>query len=178
MPTYVAFLRAINLGAKRKFPKDAIKAATVAAGATGVETYINTGNVLLTIGARSTEKVRTRLEASYAEAAGFEVPTIVFPGPELAAIAADARELTSPDLARHYLYLLQAEPDPGAVAALEAREDDLGRVVVRNRAAHVLLGPAYEAGNVDPWKIERTLGVVATNRNLNVVTTLADRWCS
>ena len=27
MPTYVAFLRAINLGATRKFPKDAIKAA-------------------------------------------------------------------------------------------------------------------------------------------------------
>src|SRR4051794_20858140 len=45
MPTYVAFLRAINLGATRKFPKDAIRAATEAAGGSGVETYINTGNV-------------------------------------------------------------------------------------------------------------------------------------
>ena len=32
VPTYVAFLRAINLGAKRKFPKDAIVAAVEAAG--------------------------------------------------------------------------------------------------------------------------------------------------
>ena len=32
MATYVAFLRAINLGAKRKFPKDDIVAATQAAG--------------------------------------------------------------------------------------------------------------------------------------------------
>ena len=30
MPTYVAFLRAINLGAKRKFPKAAIKAVVAA----------------------------------------------------------------------------------------------------------------------------------------------------
>ncbi|HEV2798078.1 MAG TPA: DUF1697 domain-containing protein, partial [Nocardioides sp.] len=44
MPTYVAFLRAINLGRTRKFPKDAIKAATEAAGGSDVETYINTGN--------------------------------------------------------------------------------------------------------------------------------------
>ena len=43
MATYIAFLRAINLGATRKFPKDAIKASVEAAGGTDVETYINTG---------------------------------------------------------------------------------------------------------------------------------------
>ena len=78
MPTYVAFLRAINLGAKRKFPKDAIKAATEAAGGSDVETYINTGNVRLTHSARSVAKVQAALEEAYAAAAGFEVPTIVF----------------------------------------------------------------------------------------------------
>jgi uncharacterized protein (DUF1697 family) len=45
VPTYVAFLRAINLGAKGKFPKAAIIRAVEAAGFTDVETYINTGNV-------------------------------------------------------------------------------------------------------------------------------------
>ena len=53
VPTYVAFLRAINLGAKRKFPQDAIKTATEAAGGSDVETYINTGNVRLTHPSRS-----------------------------------------------------------------------------------------------------------------------------
>lgn len=178
MPTYVAFLRAINLGARRKFPKDAIRAATEATGATGVETYINTGNVRLASSARSTEKVRAALERAYLEAAGFEVPTIVFTAAELAGIADDARELTSADLARHYVYLLQAEPSAEAVAALEARTHDLGRVVVRRRAVHLLLGPGYEAGNVDPWSVEKALGVVATNRNFNVVTAVSDRWCT
>ena len=45
MPSYVAFLRAINLGSTRKFPKEAVKAAVEKAGGTAVETYINTGNV-------------------------------------------------------------------------------------------------------------------------------------
>ena len=68
MPTYVAFLRAINLGARRKFPKDAITSATEAAGGTDVETYINTGNVRLTHSARSVAKVRAALEEAYAAA--------------------------------------------------------------------------------------------------------------
>ena len=38
MPTYVAFLRAVNLGATRKFPKADIVAATEAAGGVDVET--------------------------------------------------------------------------------------------------------------------------------------------
>ncbi|TWG97384.1 uncharacterized protein (DUF1697 family) [Nocardioides sp. J9] len=177
MPTYVAFLRAINLGPNRKFPKADIVAATEAAGGTDVLTHINTGNVRLTIGNRSPQKVAAVLEKAYEERAGFAVPTIVFTTAELRAIADDARELTRPDLERHYVYLLADEPDPDRVTAVHERSTDVNQVVVRGRAAHVLLGPGYEAGAVDPYKIEKSLDVVATNRNLNVVTTLADKWC-
>lgn len=179
MPTYVAFLRAINLGATRKFPKADIVAATEAAGGTDVRTHINTGNVRLGSTRRSTATVAQALEEAYADRAGFDVPTIVFTTAEFAAIAADARELTSADLERHYVYLLKDEPAAARVRELEQRSsDDTGRVVVRRRAAHVLLGPGYVAGNVDPHRVEKSLQVVATNRNFNVVTTLADSWCS
>lgn len=179
MPSYVAFLRAINLGPTRKFPKADIVAATEAAGGTDVRTHINTGNVRLTTPLRSRAKVETALETAYEERTGFAVPTIVFTLPELVAIATDARELTAArtDLERHYVYLLKHEPDPALVAEIEERSDDVNAVVVRGRAAHVLLGPGYVAGGVDPYRTERTLGV-ATNRNFNVVTTLADKWCS
>ena len=49
---------------------------------------------------------------------------------------------------------------------------------MRGRAAHLLHGADYQAGGVDPWGVEKALGVVATNRNFNVVTTLAKKWCS
>lgn len=180
MPTYVAFLRAINLGARRKFPKADIVAATEAAGCTGVQTHINTGNVLLTTRLRSRAKVEAALEEAYLARTGFEVPSIVFTLAELVAVAEDARELSAarPDLERHYLYLLKEDPDPARVAEVEARSDDVNEIVVRRRVAHVLLGPGYQAGGVDPYRVERSLGVVATNRNLNVVTTLAEKWCA
>lgn len=179
MPRYVAFLRAINLGANRKFPKADIVAATEAAGGSDVLTHINTGNVALTLPLRSRARVEAALEAAYEERTGFVVPTIVFTPAELRTVATDARELTAgrPDLERHYVYLLKEEPDVEKVAEAEARGGGANVLVVRGRAAHVLLGPGYQAGGVDPFKVEKSLGVVATNRNFNVVTTLADTWC-
>lgn len=178
MPTYVAFLRAINLGATRKFPKAAIVAATEVAGGADVATHIASGNVRLTTSMRSLERVRAALEASYAAAAGFEVPVIAFTPDELRQVAADAAELARPDLERHYVFLLQRRPDADAVAALEAKGDDVTSVVVRDRAAHVLLGPGYRPGDADPFAVEKALGVVATNRNAGVVGTIVERWCS
>ncbi|GAA4811029.1 DUF1697 domain-containing protein [Nocardioides caeni] len=179
MPTYVAFLRAINLGPTRKFPKADIVTATEAAGGTDVLTHINTGNVRLTTPLRARAKVEAALETAYAAHIGFEVPAIVFTTAELRAIADDARELTAarPDRERHYVYLLKDAPAADVAADAEAHNDDLNAVFLRGRAAHVLMGPGYQAGNVDPFKVERRLGV-ATNRNFNVVTTLADKWCS
>ena len=179
MPKYVAFLRAINLGPHRKFPKADIVAATEAAGGADVLTHINTGNVCLTTRLRSRAKVEAALEAAYEQRAGFVVPTIAFTPAELVAIADDARELTGarPDLERHYVYLLKDQPDAALARAVEERSDEVNEVVVRGRAAHILLGPGYRAGGVDPYQVEKSLAVVATNRNFNVVTTLADKWC-
>ena len=82
MPTYIAFLRAINIG-KRKFAKDAIVAACEAAGCTDVETYINTGNVRVTTPLRSRAKVESALEKAFEDAAGFDIPTVVLTPKEL-----------------------------------------------------------------------------------------------
>ena len=93
VPTYVAFLRAINLGPNRKFAKAAIVEAVEECGFTDVETYINTGNVRFTTSMRSRAKVEQALEKAFRKHAGFEVPTIVFTTAELRQIAADAVEM-------------------------------------------------------------------------------------
>src|SRR6478735_10644144 len=90
VPAYVAFLRAINLGPTRKFPKAAIVEAVEDCGFTDVETYINTGNVRFRCSLRSRAKVEQALEKSFQKHAGFEVPTIVLPPSQLMQLAADA----------------------------------------------------------------------------------------
>ncbi|NLP85041.1 DUF1697 domain-containing protein [Microbacterium sp. CFH 90308] len=198
MPTYVAFLRAINLGAKRVFPKGDIRRVVEEAGFTDVETHINTGNVRLSTPMRSRAKIEAALEKAFAADRGFEVPTMVFTTTELAAIAREARKLSDerPGLARHYVYLMKDElPDEtvariaslasvptapplaaGASSGASGRVGPAGEVVVRGRAAHALLGPGYQTGSVDPLNAAKLLGV-ATNRNLTVITALAAKWC-
>ena len=122
MPTYVAFLRAINLGSTRKFPKADIVAAVESTGATGVATYINTGNVLLTTSLRSRSKVEATLERAFEADRGFAVPTIAFSPEEICAIVDDADELAAAreTEGRHYVSLLKESPTEEGVRTIEA----------------------------------------------------------
>ena len=179
MATWIGFLRAINLGASRKFAKADIAAAALEAGFTGVETYINTGNVRLETRLRSRARIETALEESFARRAGFEVPTICFTAAEVRAIAADAEELAPrrPDGdPRHYVSLLKHEPSADAVHLLEGRSTPEAVAVVRGRAAHLMLAGPYGTSRLSNVEVERALGT-ATNRNLSVIAALAQRWC-
>lgn len=178
MTTYVAFLRAINLGAKRVFPKGDIVRVATDAGFGNVETHINTGNVRFDTTLRSRERIASTLESAFLADRGFEVPTIVFTTAEFAELAREAVALSAerPDLARHYVYLLRDEPSAEQAALIESLSSERGDMVVRGRAVHALLFPNYEAGVVDPHGVVKLLGD-GTNRNLNVVTTIAEKWC-
>ncbi|MCC2032970.1 DUF1697 domain-containing protein [Microbacterium allomyrinae] len=177
MPTYLGFLRAINLGAKRVFPKDDIRRVVEGAGFTDVATHINTGNVRFTTPMRSIAKIEAVLEAAFAADRGFEVPTVVFTRAEFAAIAREVAELGAqhPGLERHYVYLLKEEVPPESIARIEELASDAGEMVVRGRAAHALLGQGYQAGTVDPLRAAKHLGV-ATNRTATVISALAEKW--
>lgn len=176
--TYLAFLRAINLGAKRVFPKVDIRRVVEAAGFTEIETHINTGNVRFSTPMRSRARIEAALESAFVADRGFEVPTMVYSTAEFAEIVRDAERLSAenPGLARQYVYLMKDELPDETVARVRALATDAGEMVVRGRAAHALLRPGYEAGTVDPLGAAKLLGV-ATNRNLNVVRALAQKWC-
>ena len=174
MATWIGFLRAINLGAKRKFPKGDIVAAVEAAGFTDVETYINTGNVRFTTTMRSRERIETTLEKAFLAQAGFEVPTICFTPAELRAIAAEAASFGHDG--KHYVSLLKEPPSAAAVRALEETSTAEEVAKVGGRAVHLMLGENYHEARLTNAAVEKHLGV-ATNRNLTVVRTLAEKWC-
>lgn len=179
MADYVAFLRAINLGATRKFDKAAIVAATEGAGFTGVATHINTGNVRLTTRLRSRERVRDVLEAAYLADRGFAVPVAVLTPEELRQAVVDGHALaaTMPEGwdGRAYASLMRDEPTPEGVAALEAcsTEDELA--VVRGRVAHLMVR-GYGTSRMTNVAVERQLGV-STNRALTVLEQVVTKWC-
>lgn len=179
MPTYVVFLRAINLGASRKFPKADVQRVVEKTGAMDVAVHLNTGNVRLTSRQRSTTAVAARLEQAFATDRGFEVPTVVLTPDELAGVAADAADVAGEApfaVAAHFVSFLKEDPGPEAVADFTSREHDGEYAVVRGRAVHLMLDTAdrYRTARL-PVTVEKVLGV-ATNRNLTVVSELARRW--
>ena len=178
MPTFVAFLRAVNVG-KRKYPMAELREALTTAGFEEVETHIQTGNVLFRTSLRSRAKVIAALEKAMLEDRGFEVPVVLMTPQELSEVYDEACDFGGgKKLQGHYLSLLAEPPTKKGAAALEERSGDGEEVKVGQRAVHLMLStrPYHEAttGNAE---VEKHLGV-ATTRNLTVITKLAEKWGS
>jgi uncharacterized protein (DUF1697 family) len=176
MATYLGFLRAINLGANRKFPKADIIAATEAAGFSEVATHIASGNVRFDTNLRSRARIEDALETAYLADRGFEVPTIVFSPAELCAVADEAEEVAAGHPGTHYVSLLKRAPSADLVRRIEAQSTDRDVARVRGRAVHMIITDSYHHAPLTNATIEKQLGV-ATNRNLKVIRAIADKWC-
>ena len=177
MSTYLAFLRAINLGATRRLPKDAIRRATEAAGGVDVETYLNTGNVRLTHPARSVARVAALLQASYAVEAGFEVPTVVFTAAELRRLVDRGDELHAEHdpAGQHYVTLFASPPDAAAIEAVHRLEMPGERCVVEGRAAYALLDGDVHTSRLLTSREFKALGQ-GTARTIKVLRAVRDKW--
>ena len=178
MPTFIAFLRAVNVG-KRKYPMAELRDALSAAGFEEVETHIQTGNVMFRTSLRSRPKVIAALEKAMLEDRGFEVQVVLLTPQELSELYDEACDFGGgKQLQGHYVSLLAEPPTKQGAKALEARSGEGEEVRVGERAVHLMLStrPYHEAttGNAE---VERHLGV-ATTRNLTVITKLAEKWSS
>jgi uncharacterized protein (DUF1697 family) len=180
MPTYVAFLRAINLGATRKFPKADIVAAAEAAGCADVDTHINTGNVLVTTALRSHAKVEAALEKAFLADRGFEVPTMAFTPAEVCGIVDDAAEIAAGHrpVGGQYVSLLKEPPPARVRAEAEQTSYDGEHLELRGRVVHLLLEQraGYHNARLGNAWVEKQIGV-ATNRNITVLQAIAQKWC-
>jgi uncharacterized protein (DUF1697 family) len=180
--THLAFLRAINLGATRKFPAAEVRQVVENVGGTQVASYINTGNIRFEHAEQDQKHIKGLLEQAFAANRGFEVPTLVFSPSELGQIAQDAAMLDTrhPWAERHYVYLLDASADAQNVAALTERcRPELELFVTEGRAGHLLMtGSAdFRSTRFGINVVEKQLGL-ATNRNVTVIRTLHKNWCS
>jgi uncharacterized protein (DUF1697 family) len=182
MPTYIALLRAVNVGGRVCKMAD-LRAHLTASGLAEVETYIQTGNVRFTSTLRSPAKVERHVEAALREACGFDVPTVIFSPAELREVYDAAMALPPPFPAsdgtqrRYVTFFKQGDhPGPEAAEAIAAWDRPGESAVAIGRAVHVWLDhPTMQAEFFGAFKKVLAPG---TNRDLKVVTTLAQRWGS
>jgi uncharacterized protein (DUF1697 family) len=179
VPTFIALLRAVNVGG-RVYKMADLRAHLEAAGLTEVESYIQTGNVRFRTSLRSVAKVEAHLERTFVENIGFEVPTILLTPEELTAAYTDARGIEPPAFAaegqrRYVTFFKPADVPSGQDAkAIEAWDQPGESALVLGRAVHLWLAhPTHEARFHGAFRKALAPG---TARDLRVVTTLAERW--
>ena len=180
MPSYVAFLRAVNVG-KRQVKMAALREWLADDGFTDVETHIQTGNVRITTSLRSMAKVEQRLEKLLLDRCGFEVPCIMFTPAGLRQVYDDALAIEPPayadrDDARRYVVFFKDAPTAEQVTECAAYEAEVERAWIIGRAAHIWI-----AGGMADAQIFGRLAKIfdpGTNRNLTVVRTLVEKWAS
>jgi uncharacterized protein (DUF1697 family) len=179
MATFVALLRAVNVGG-RFYKMADLRRHLTDSGLQDVETYIQTGNVRFRTALRSATKVEAHCERVLGEHCGFDVPTIVLSPGELRQVYDDALALTPafPQVQgqRRYVSFFKAGHAPsGDVAARIEAWDAAGEsAFVRGRAVHVWLDHTmHEATFFGAFKKALAPG---TNRDLKVVAALSERW--
>ena len=174
MPTYVAFLRAINLGARRKVPMKELVTCLEEAGFTDVATHLATGNVRLRSRHRSTDAVEAAVEKALEARFGFEVPTIVLTLEDLRRVVAESAAAI-PEAERSYVTLLKSPPPEDVVHALDDWSEPGEGAKVGHRSVHWWADHDMQASKLSNAAVEKQLGV-ATTRTVAVVRTVWEKW--
>ena len=121
MTTYIAFLRAINVGGR--FAKMAdLRAGLTCQGFSDVESYIQSGNLRLTSALPSAPEVEAALETALGQVCGFTVRSVVRTPVRLGELTSYGMGLAAPleGEVRRYVTFLKDDPDDGFTAAMNS----------------------------------------------------------
>ncbi|MES2015401.1 MAG: DUF1697 domain-containing protein [Pseudomonadota bacterium] len=165
MPTFVALLRAVNVGGTGKLPMTELKNMCEAAGFTSVRTYIASGNVVFDSRLSET-KVKAALEAALLQYAGKPVKVMVRSGAELAQVlAANPFAHEAPN--RTVAIFLDGAPPADTLQTLSGKKDE--EIALGTREIYVHYGEGMGQS-----KLNIRAAAEGTARNINTIAKLAE----
>lgn len=164
MTSFVALLRAVNVGGTCKLPMADLKAMCEQAGFESVRTYIASGNVVFESG-NTGAQVKAALEKLLAAYAGKPVGVMVRTGAEMARVlAANPFPNAAPN--RTVAIFLDQAPPADTIARAGGRASE--EIALGSREVYV----HYGAGMADS-KLTLPVQKEGTARNMNTIARLA-----
>ncbi len=174
MPTYVAFLRAINVTG-RFVKMTALAEAFHAAGHADARTFLQSGNVVFTSSSRSPAKLQAALQDGLEPRLGFRSEAFVRMAAEVRAIAAHAIGLQGGVAAggEVNVCLLPEAATPGITAVVASLATDLDAFDVREREVYWICRTRQSASTFSNATLERRLRLRTTLRRASMLARLA-----
>jgi uncharacterized protein (DUF1697 family) len=176
MPTWIALLRAVNVGGRNMVSMPRLREALAADGFGEVQTYVQSGNIVAQAPQRSSAAVEKRIGAVIAQEFDLTVPVVARTPAELAEVidgnpfpdAADERPK------QLHVTFLAGEPAADGVTAMHGDELTKHCCRVDGRHLYVDYVDGVHGSKLTPAYFARRLGVEGTARNWRTVLTLAE----
>jgi uncharacterized protein (DUF1697 family) len=169
---HIVLLRGINIGARNRVSMPELRTALEEAGFEDVQTYVQSGNVVLESRAKP-ESVRQKVEKLIAERFGLEIAVVARTRAELAAIVKrNPLGRVAKDPKRHQVTFLSAKLDREVVKRLESLPVSGEKVAVNGREVYAWHPAGVARSRLWNELAGKRLGVTATSRNWSTVEAL------
>ncbi len=165
MPTYIALVRAVNVGGTGKLPMSELKKMCEAAGFTKVKTYIASGNVIFQ-SSKSEDQVNKALKTKIEAYIGRPVIVLVRTAAEMAAVASCN---PFPKVSGSEVLAIFLDGAPPADCLMRAIGNKTEQLRIGTREIYV-----WYPDGIGDSKLRIPAGKNGTARNLNTVAKLAE----
>jgi uncharacterized protein (DUF1697 family) len=167
----ISMLRGVNLARHHRIRMDALRALYESLGFDGVQTYIQSGNVIFRTGTRDLTRLARRIETAFEQAFGFHSDVILRTTAEMREVIAGNPFASQPGLepAKLVVTFLATEPPDGAQQKIEAIPTSPEELRLRGRELYIYFPNGMGRSKLPLTQIGKALGSPGTARNWNTV---------
>ena len=169
MTRYAAMLRGINLGSRNRVAMPALRELFEAMQFSGVETYVQSGNVAFTA---SSKPDAAAIAKRIAKDLGVESPVLIRSATELAKLVKGVP--FTGDAGAFHVTLLEDRPKAADVKAIDTGRFAPDEFAVVGKDVYLRCPKGYGVSKLSNAFWEKQLGTVATTRNWKTITNLRD----
>lgn len=169
--TWIALLRAVNLGPRNKIAMADLKALLAGLGYDDVRTHLQSGNALFSAAGTTAPTLEREIAAALKKDAGLDVAVLVRSAAELEKVVAK-NPFADHDPKQLHVVFLATKPDAAKVKAVDPARYGPDEFALGDRCVYVRLPNGVQGARFPDW--DRLVGVPATMRTWRTVTRLAE----
>ncbi len=178
MHTYIALLRGINVGGKRKILMADLKALMLKLGFSAVRTYIQSGNIIFQSAKTNKLAVAQIIEQAIMDEFGFDVPCIVLVADELEQLINRNPFNDEDEVKKEQLHLtfLKSIPNKDNKTRIETYDYSPDQFQIEEDKVFIYCEGKYHLTKLGNTFFEKQLGVSASTRTWKTVLKLNELY--
>jgi len=171
MQTYISLLRGINVSGQKKIRMADLKSLYESLSLEGIQTYVQSGNVVFNSTEQDTTKLRKAIEAGIEKAYGFSVPVLVHTTDDFRRII-ESHPFAGEEPVRVLVTFLYEHPEGSKWNDLNHYKDKVDEFALGEQEIFLFCPGGYGKSKLSNSFFENKLRVIATTRNWKTVNAL------